>query len=134
MGTHQYSFVFLSVFFFDNIMGGGDDCSSFDEKYSIKAGVKLVICVKNWMDLWILLLLLLSSSSFAFHYFVPLFILQFISLKYRTILLFIFWWRYLLCYIKNSIWWEFPKFCLLSSKKLGHVFQYDFVQISNIVN
>ena len=40
-------FIFLYVFFFDNIMGGGDDCSSFDEKYSIKAGVKLVICVKK---------------------------------------------------------------------------------------
>ena len=31
----------------------GDDCSSFDIKCIIKEGVKLVICVKKWTDLWI---------------------------------------------------------------------------------
>ena len=45
--------IFLYIYSFSIPIRSGDDCSSFDIKCIIKEGVKLVICVKKWTDLWI---------------------------------------------------------------------------------
>ena len=73
-------FIFLSVFFIDNIMGGGsDDCSSFDEKYSIKAGVKLVICVTklngfmNPFAIIIIIVIIICFSLFCSAFYIAIY-------------------------------------------------------------